>query len=62
MDNGFKFFILALGLGNFACAYVCERFVFPRLAKWIGVAKVRVNPRWRKERKAYKEILEGMRY
>jgi cation-transporting ATPase 13A3/4/5 len=62
MDNGFKFFVLALGLGNFAIAYLCERFLFPRLAKWIGVAKVRVNPRWRKERKKYKEILEGMRY
>jgi cation-transporting ATPase 13A3/4/5 len=35
--------------------------LFPGLAKWIGVLKVRVNPRWRKERKQYKVILESMR-
>ncbi|KAH8733206.1 hypothetical protein GQ44DRAFT_697072 [Phaeosphaeriaceae sp. PMI808] len=61
LDTSFKFFILALGLGNFVAAYVAERYVFPGLAKWIGAAKVRVNPRWRKERKVYKVILEGMR-
>lgn len=61
MDTAFKFFILALGLCNFALAYISEKFVFPVLAKWIGLTKVKVNPKWRKKRKAYKEILETMR-
>jgi cation-transporting ATPase 13A2 len=57
----FKLFILGLGLGNFALAYVSERYLFPGLSKWIGVLKVKLNPRWKKERKAYKVIAEGMR-
>ncbi|OAL50930.1 hypothetical protein IQ07DRAFT_508291 [Pyrenochaeta sp. DS3sAY3a] len=62
MDAGFKVFILVLGLGNFAVAYVCERYLFPGLAKWIGVVKVRVGGEgWRKRRKAYKVIMESMR-
>ena len=61
MDTPFKIFILALGLGNFALAYTSEKFVFPALAKWIGIMKVKVNPKWSKKRKAYKEILESMR-
>jgi cation-transporting ATPase 13A2 len=62
MDVPFKSFILALGLGNFALAYLCERFLFPGLAKWIGVLKVRVGgKRWAKKRKAYKVIMESSR-
>jgi cation-transporting ATPase 13A3/4/5 len=62
MDVPFKFFILGLGLGNFALAYITERFVFPALAKWIGVFKVKINPKWKKTRKQYKVILESMRF
>ncbi|KAF2654726.1 hypothetical protein K491DRAFT_779258 [Lophiostoma macrostomum CBS 122681] len=62
MDNAFKLFVLALGLGGFAVSYACERFLFPRLSKGIGSALVWASPRWRKKRKAYKEILEGMRF
>ncbi|KAJ4367166.1 hypothetical protein N0V83_007696 [Neocucurbitaria cava] len=62
MDARFKVFIAALGLGNFAVAYVSERLLFPGLAKWIGVLKVRVGgERGRKKRKAYKVIAESMR-
>jgi cation-transporting ATPase 13A2 len=61
LDVSFKVFILALGLGNFALAYVSERFLFPGLSKWIGVLKVKTNPAWKKERKQYKVIAEGMR-
>jgi cation-transporting ATPase 13A3/4/5 len=60
MDTPFKLFIAALGLANFATAFLCERWVFPVLAKWVGILKVRVTKR-RKKRKVYKEILEGMR-
>ncbi|KAF2181795.1 hypothetical protein K469DRAFT_752656 [Zopfia rhizophila CBS 207.26] len=61
VDMSFKFFVLALGMGNLACAYASERFLLPKLARWIGVMKIKINPKWRKKRKAYKEILEGMR-
>ena len=61
MDTSFKFFVLILGLGNFALAYVGEKYVLPILAKWIGIAKIKLNPKKRKKRKAYKEILDSMR-
>lgn len=62
MDVPFKVFIMMLGLGNFAMAYVSERFLFPGLAKWIGVAKVKIGgERWAKKRKAYKVIMENSR-
>lgn len=60
MSAGFKVFLLALGLGNFALAYVNEKFVLPVLAKWIGLTKVMLNPKWRKKRKEYKLISENM--
>ena len=61
MDVAFKFFLLALGLGNFAVAYLAEGFLLPGLAKWIGVAKVKVGgERWRKKKKEYKIIQENM--
>jgi cation-transporting ATPase 13A2 len=61
LDVPFKLFIMGLGLGNFAMAWVSERYLFPGLSKWIGVLKVKLNPRWKKERKAYKVIAESMR-
>lgn len=61
MDAGFKGFLLALGLGNFAVAWVAEGLLFPGLAKWVGVLKVRVGgQRWTKVRKGYKVIQDGM--
>lgn len=62
MDVPFKVFIMGLGLGNFALAYVSERYLFPGLAKWIGVLKVKIGgEKWRKKRKEYKLIAESMR-
>lgn len=62
MDIPFKVFIMALGLGNFALAYVSERFLFPGLSKWIGVLKVKIGgEKWRKKRKLYKVIMENSR-
>ncbi|KAH6848478.1 hypothetical protein BKA58DRAFT_395332 [Alternaria rosae] len=62
LDTPFKVFILALGLGNFAAAYVGENMLFPGLSKWIGVAKVRFGGvGMQKKRKEYKVIAEGMR-
>ena len=62
MDVPFKTFILTLGLGNFILAYASERILFPGLATWIGVAKVRLGgKRMQKKRKEYKIIAESMR-
>lgn len=61
MSASFKVFLLVLGLGNFAIAYVGEKFVLPVIAKWIGLLKVKINPKWRKKRKEYKLIMEKMR-
>jgi cation-transporting ATPase 13A3/4/5 len=38
-----------------------EKYVFPVAAKWIGLAKVKLNPRWKKKRKEYKLIAEDMK-
>ncbi|KAF3031721.1 hypothetical protein E8E11_001650 [Didymella keratinophila] len=61
MDVPFKVFLLVLGVGNFAVAYLAEGYLLPGLAKWIGVLKVKVGgERWRKQRKQYKIIQESM--
>ena len=62
VDTPFKLFIILLGFGNFALAYTSEKFVFPALAKWVGILKIKANPKWRKQRKAYKDILESLRF
>lgn len=61
MSAKFKFLILALGLGAFACAWVAERRVLLWLARVLGRIHVTLWPRRRKQRKRYKEILEKMR-
>ncbi|KAF2715019.1 P-type ATPase-like protein [Pleomassaria siparia CBS 279.74] len=61
LDTGFKLFILVLGFGNFAMAYVSEKYLLTALARWIGIWKVKMNPKWSKKRKAYKEIIESMK-
>jgi cation-transporting ATPase 13A2 len=60
MSVGFRVFVLVLGMGSFACSYLAERQIFPRLAGLVGRARVRWTGR-AKKRKAYKVILEGMR-
>lgn len=61
MDIPFKGFILVLGLGNFVMAWVGEKYVFPWVAREIGRVKEKVGGgRWKKQRKAYKQISEGM--
>lgn len=61
MSWDFKLFILVLGIGGFAIAYLSERLFFPKLARSIGKFKVRIRPKWRKKRKQYKIIQEGGR-
>ncbi|KAF3031926.1 hypothetical protein E8E12_001710 [Didymella heteroderae] len=61
MDVPFKVFLLVLGLGNFAVAYLAEGYLLPGLAKWIGVLEVKIGgEKWRKQRKQYKVIQESI--
>jgi cation-transporting ATPase 13A2 len=60
MGGDFKTFILILGIGYIALAWTSEHYIFPRLAKYIGVLKTYLT-RTPKERKMYKNILEQMR-
>lgn len=62
MPNGFKGFLLALGVGYFACAYASEQFVFPQLAKGVGEFRKKMFPKSQKKRKEYKLIMESMRF
>jgi len=60
MSTKFRVFILVLGLGYFACSFLAEGQLFPRMAKWIGRLNQRLRGK-RKKRKEYKQILENMR-
>ncbi|QDS69980.1 hypothetical protein FKW77_003032 [Venturia effusa] len=62
MSHDFKLFLLGLAAAGFAVMYLSEVFVFPALARWIGIAKVRVAPSTKKKRKEYKIVAEGMRF
>lgn len=60
MAEPFRVFILALAAGSFACSYLAEKQMFPRLARWIGRATVRFSGK-PKTRKQYKDIADAMR-
>lgn len=61
LSNNFKIFLLALGVGGFACSYASELYVFPAMAKFVGKTKEHLFPSLRKKRKEYKLIMETMR-
>ena len=60
MDWDFKTFILLLGIGYIAIAWVSENYVFPRVAKYLGALKTFVSGK-PKKRKQYKNVLQEMR-
>ncbi|KAL3425620.1 p-type ATPase [Phlyctema vagabunda] len=60
MSWDFKVFILVLGLGYVALAWIAENYVLPRLAKYLGMFKQSLT-KTPKQRKQYKLILEAMR-
>jgi cation-transporting ATPase 13A3/4/5 len=55
----FRAFILALGVGYFVLSWSSEKYVFPKLAKILGVLKEKSSRP--KRRKAYKLVQEKMR-
>ena len=59
LSNGFKIFIVVLGLGGFIFAWFTERFVFIWVARMLGRTH---DVLWAKyPRKQYKVIMEDMR-
>jgi cation-transporting P-type ATPase 13A2 len=60
MALNFKIFILVLGCGYFCFAWSAEKYLLPRLAKLLGIAKERLG-KMPKRRKVYKVIQEKMR-
>ncbi|KAK6433634.1 hypothetical protein LTR95_010188 [Oleoguttula sp. CCFEE 5521] len=60
MSEYFRIFILVLATGAFACSYLSEKLLFPRLAGVVGRLKLKLSGK-QKVRKEYKVILEGMR-
>ncbi|KAJ5953419.1 hypothetical protein N7454_000315 [Penicillium verhagenii] len=60
MSDNYRGWILALALGMFILAWSAEVKVFPRLARIIGHARTRLQPNYRKKRRQYKVLLEGM--
>ncbi|KAK0259419.1 hypothetical protein B0A54_02868 [Friedmanniomyces endolithicus] len=60
MSQGFRIFVLTLGVGMFGVSYLAERQVFPRLAKWVGTFNQRFRGK-EKKKKGYKVVLEDMR-
>lgn len=60
MPLDFRIFILTLGIGYFALAWLGEKYVLPRLAKTIGAVKLRIN-RVPKKRKTYKLVQDKLR-
>lgn len=60
MSWDFRLFILILGGGYIAIAWILEQYLLPRLAKFIGMAKTSIT-RTPKQRKQYKLVLEEMR-
>ncbi|KAI9750468.1 MAG: hypothetical protein M4579_006458 [Chaenotheca gracillima] len=61
MSMNFKLFLVVLAVGGFACSWIAEKHVLPRLAKVIGKANQKLRPSHRKKRKLYKTLLEEMR-
>jgi cation-transporting ATPase 13A3/4/5 len=59
MSWDFRCFILILGIGYIALAWIAENYVLPKLGKYIGVLHIWVTGT-PKQRKTYKLVLEQM--
>jgi cation-transporting ATPase 13A3/4/5 len=59
MSWDFRVFILMLGIGYFAVAWTSEKYLFLRLAKYMGIAKISITQK-PKQRKKYKLVQEEM--
>ncbi len=60
MSWDFKSFILLLGVGYITLAWTSENYVFPRLAKYLGLLKISITGK-PKQSKQYKLVLEQIR-
>ncbi|OTA61144.1 hypothetical protein K449DRAFT_383211 [Hypoxylon sp. EC38] len=60
ISSSFKFTLLTLGIIYLVIAWIGENYLFQRLARWFGLAKLAATKK-AKKRKEYKIILERMK-
>lgn len=60
MSDNFRGWLLVLAFGFFVLSWAAENVVFPRLARMVGDARVRLQRNYRKKRRQYKVLLEEM--
>lgn len=60
MSSKFKVFLFAFAIGVFLISWVAEKHLFYRTARVLGKAYTRLWPRYRKQRRQYKVLLEEM--
>ncbi|KAJ5081402.1 hypothetical protein NUU61_009666 [Penicillium alfredii] len=61
MSSGFKTWLVALAFGTFTVSWMAEQKLLPHLARILGHIRARVQPNYRKKRRQYKVLLDGMR-
>ena len=61
MSDVFKCWLLALAFGMFVLSWTAEKSIFPRVAQILGHTRARLQQNYRKKRKMYKVLLEGLR-
>lgn len=60
MSSDYKAFLFALAIGVFLISWIAEKNIFHRLARVLGKTYTRLWPRYRKQRRQYKVLLEEM--
>ncbi|KAJ5126238.1 hypothetical protein N7476_009436 [Penicillium atrosanguineum] len=61
MSDGYRIWILLFAFAAFALSWTAEVVAFPRLARFLGYARARLQPNFHKKRRQYKVLLEEMR-
>lgn len=60
LSMGFKFFLLVLGVGYFALAWLGENHVFPQISRYLGLLRLYITKK-AKRRKTYKLVEKDVR-
>ena len=60
MSSDFKAFLFALAIGVFLISWIAEKYLFYSIARVLGKAYTQLWPRYRKQRRQYKVLLEEM--
>jgi cation-transporting ATPase 13A2 len=61
MSDGYRIWLVLFAFVAFGLSWTAEVVAFPRLAGFLGHARARLQPSFRKKRRQYKVLLEEMR-